>query len=430
MLRYGVMTARAQPFARLVRWAGCRLLSRTRDGAIEVAEAGRETVLGERTAELRARVVVHEPRAWRLLLRGSTGFGEAYVEGLWDTDNLVDLVRIAARNVRRLDRVRRRWHPLVGRAQRLARLVPRNTRSGARRNIAAHYDRGNELFAAFLDERMVYSCAWFPHPEATLEEAQLAKLDGICSQLELAADDHLLEIGTGWGALAIHAATEYGCRVTTTTISREQHAYTRRRVEELGLAGRITVLDRDYRDITGTYDKLVSVEMIEAVGWQYLPEFFRRCSELVAPDGLMLLQAIVIDDDAYEVEKASKSFINTHVFPGGCLPSRRVIAALVASETDLRPIGSRDLTSHYAETLRTWRERFERAAPRLAERGYDERFRRLWRFYLAFCEGGFRERRIGDFQLLYAKPAHRAAATPRPGAVGAALAGAGGAGAS
>jgi cyclopropane-fatty-acyl-phospholipid synthase len=293
---------------------------------------------------------------------------------------------------------------VLGRAQRLAGLVPRNTRRGARRNISAHYDLGNELFSAFLDERMVYSCAWFPSAEATLDEAQVAKLDRLCHRLELDAGDHLVEIGTGWGGLAIHAASEYGCRVTTTTISREQGAYARAKVAELGLDGRVTVVDRDYRDLGGRFDKLVSVEMIEAVGWQYFPEYFRRCSALLEPDGLMALQAIVIDDDAYELEKASKTFANTHIFPGGCLPSERVIDELVGEVTDMRPAWRDDITAHYARTLRLWRERFNEAFPRLRAHGYDERFARLWNFYLAFSEGGFAERRIRDVQLLFAKP--------------------------
>ena len=376
-------------------------------------EAGTARSFGEPEAELAARVVVRDPAAWRLLLRGSTGFGEGYVRGAWHSDDLVTLTRIAARNMPALDRVRRRWHPVLGRAQRLGRLVPRNSRRGARANISAHYDLGNELFASFLDRRLMYSCAWFPRPEATLDEAQLAKLERICRRLELGPDDHLLEIGTGWGGMAIHAASEYGCRVTTTTISREQHAYASARVRELGLAGRVEVLDSDYRDLRGEYSKLVSIEMIEAVGWQYFPVFFRRCSELLAADGLMLLQAIVIDDDAYEVEKASRSFANTHIFPGGCLPSERLIGELIASETDMRPHWGDDITAHYAETLRIWRRRFNGAATVLARRGYDERFQRLWNFYLAFCEGGFRERRIRDVQLAFAKSgyASRPAAT-------------------
>ena len=390
----------------LARRLGHAVLSRLRHGRIEVVESGRRDAFGERAAELSVTVEVRDPVAWRLLLRGSTGFGEGYVQGAWNTSDLVALTRIAARNMPALDRMRRRWHPVLGRAQRLAGMVPRNSRRGARANISAHYDLGNELFASFLDERLMYSCAWFPRPGATLEEAQLAKLERICAQLELGTDDHLIEIGTGWGGMAIHAASEYGCRVTTTTISREQHAYATRRVRELGLADRITVLDSDYRDLggAGAYSQLVSIEMIEAVGWQYFPVFFRKCSDLLAGDGLMLLQAIVIDDDAYEIEKASKSFANTHVFPGGCLPSERLIGELVSSETDMRPRWSDDITPHYAETLRIWRERFNDAVPGLARSGYDERFQRLWNFYLAFCEGGFRERRIRDVQLSFAKP--------------------------
>ena len=398
------MSDRAHGLARAV---GHRILSRVRDGAIEVREGGRQVVFGDAHADLRVQVEVRDPRAWTGLLRGSTGFGEGYVDGLWHTDDLVGLTRIAARNMRGLDRVRERWHPVLGRAQRLARLVPRNSRRGARSNIAAHYDLGNELFSAFLDERLMYSCAYFPDPQASLEDAQLAKLERICAQLELGPEDHLLEIGTGWGGMATHAAGEYGCRVTTTTISAEQHAYATSRVRELGLADRVTVLDRDYRDLTGRFDKLVSIEMIEAVGWQFFETFFRKCSSLLRPDGLMLLQAIVIDDDAYEVEKASKSFANTYVFPGGCLPSESVIAEMIAAHTDMRPAWSDDITSHYAETLRVWRQRFDAAAGTLESRGYDERFRRLWRFYLAFCEGGFRERRIRDVQSLFAKPQHQ-----------------------
>jgi cyclopropane-fatty-acyl-phospholipid synthase len=229
----------------------------------------------------------------------------------------------------------------------------------------------------------------------SLDEAQLAKLDRICKQLRLDPADHLLEIGTGWGGLAIHAAGEYGCRVTTTTISREQRAYAVERIAELGLTDRITVLDRDYRDLEGTFDKLVSVEMIEAVGWQYFETFFSVCSDRLSPEGLMLLQAIVVDDELYEAEK---------IFPGGCLPSERLINELIASRTDMRPAWSDDITDHYARTLALWRERFNAAVPELEPLGYDRRFQRLWNFYLAFSEAGFRERRIRDLQLLYAKP--------------------------
>jgi cyclopropane-fatty-acyl-phospholipid synthase len=384
-----------------------RALGRLRGGRLEIAERDGVRTFGPDDASLRARMEVSDSRAWSGLLRGSTGWGEGYVEGYWATDNLVDLVRIACRNLAPFDRWRARVHPLVAPAQRIAKLVPQNTRAGARSNISAHYDLGNDLFASFLDEGMTYSCAYFPDPEASLERAQIAKIERLCRQLELAPDDHLLEIGTGWGSLAVHAATEHGCRVTTTTISREQHAYASERVREAGLADRVTVLLRDYRDLDGRYDKLVSVEMIEAVGWQYFETFFRKCAELLAPDGLMALQAIVIGDDAYETEKASRSFANKHVFPGGCLPSARLIADLTAAETDLRTVWLDDISAHYARTLEIWRRRFNEAWAALRQRGYDERFRRLWNFYLASSEAGFRERRIRDLQLLFAKPAWR-----------------------
>jgi cyclopropane-fatty-acyl-phospholipid synthase len=384
-----------------------RALRRMRGGRLEIAEGGRLQRFGPADAALRARIEVSDPRAWSGLLRGSTGWGEGYVHGYWASDDLVDLTRIACRNLAALDRWRRRLRPLVGPAQRVVKLVPQNTRAGARSNISAHYDLGNELFAAFLDEGMTYSCAYFPDPDASLERAQVAKIERLCRVLRLGPDDHLLEIGTGWGSFAIHAATEHGCRVTTTTISREQRAYATERVRRAGLAGRVTVLLRDYRDLDGRYDKLVSVEMIEAVGWQYFETFFRACARLLEPDGLMALQAIVIADDLYEAEKASRSFSNKHVFPGGCLPSARLIADLTSAKTDLQTIWLDDISAHYARTLEIWRGRFNAAWTKLGGLGYDERLRRLWNFYLATSEAGFRERRIRDLQLLLAKPEWR-----------------------
>jgi cyclopropane-fatty-acyl-phospholipid synthase len=392
-----------------------RLLARAEAGRLTVAEGAEERSFGPTDADLRAVIRINDPRAWPLIIRGSAGWGEAYADGLWDADDLLDACRIAAREIPRLDRPRAALQPLIGPIQRAARLVPRNTRTGARRNIAAHYDLGNELFASFLDERMVYSCARFPRPEASLEEAQLAKLDGICRRLRLVPDDHLVEIGSGWGGLAIHAAGEYGCRVTATTISPAQRALALARVREAGLADRIEIVGVDYRDLRGRFDKLVSIEMIEAVGWQYFPTFFRRCSELLRDDGLMLLQAIVVDDRAYEIEKGRKSFANTLIFPGGCLPSRRLIAEEIAEGTDMRTVWSEDITPDYALTLAAWRRRFDAAFERLRSRRYDERFRRLWRLYLIVSEAGFRERRLGDVQVLFAKPRWR-----REGAVEAA----------
>jgi len=281
-----------------------------------------------------------------------------------------------------------------------------NGRRASRRQIAAHYDLGNDMFELMLDPTMSYSCTPFEREDMTLEQAAVAKLDAVCDQLALDPDDHLLEIGTGWGGLAVHAARTRGCRVTTTTISREQHDYAVARVHEAGLADRVTVLQQDYRDLRGRFDKLVSIEMIEAVGWRNFGVFFRKCSDLLTPHGAMLLQAITIDDGAYEVEKRTRSFIRTYIFPNGCLPSLEVIRQNVARETDMRMLALRDITSSYVRTLNEWRSNFELHWPRLRQLGYDERFRRIWRLYLAYCEAGFAERRIGDVQLLLAKPGY------------------------
>jgi cyclopropane-fatty-acyl-phospholipid synthase len=389
----------------LSRAAVSTVMSRgVRRGRIEVLEGPRVRAFGPADADLRATVTIRDAAAWRGPLHGSVGLGEGYVDGLWETDDLVALIRIAARELRHLDGLRGAVARPRGLLHRIRGLVPENTRTGARQNISAHYDLGNDLFASFLDERMMYSCAYFPREGASLEEAQVAKLDRICEQLRLGPESRLLEIGSGWGGLAVHAAREHGCQVTTTTISREQHELASRRVQEAGLGERVTVLLEDYRDLEGHYDRLVSVEMIEAVGWQNFDDFFRRCDQLLTADGLMLLQAITIDDEMYEAEKGTRSFANTHVFPGGCLPSREAIADSVRRVTSMRQVWLDDITAHYPPTLAAWRERFLGAWERLRPGGYDERFRRLWDFYLSSSEAGFRERRIGDVQALFAKP--------------------------
>jgi cyclopropane-fatty-acyl-phospholipid synthase len=399
---------------RLARWLVLRLLAHIRGGELVIVEGASRIALGTIVPErpLRAVLDVRSPRFYRQLLRGSIGLCESYMDGLWECQELVALTQIAALNVSALDSLRRALAPVLIPVQRWARWLARNTPMRSRKRIAAHYDLGNELFALFLDSTMMYSCAIFERDDASLEEASLAKLERVCAKLELRPEDHLLEIGSGWGGLAVYAAERYGCRVTTTTISREQHAYAVERVRAAGLEQRVQVLLEDYRELRGRYDKLVSIEMIEAVGWQYFQTYFRRCSELLADDGTMLLQTITIDDRAYQVEKAGKSFINTYIFPGGCLPSMEIIARSLARVTDLQPVHLEDITPHYATTLQRWRERFLDAAERLSELGYDERFRRLWELYLCYCEGGFRERRIQDVQLLLAKPGYRPRATP------------------
>ena len=380
------------------------LLGRLRAGRIElVAPDGRRAV-GPPDAELRATVHVHDPSAfWRSLLRGSRGLGRSYAAGAWDCDDLVSLVRIAAREVPRLDRLRAPFAPLRNRLTR----VPRNTRAGARRHIAAHYDLGNELFALFLDETMTYSCGIFENGDTPLREAQEAKLDLACRKLELEPDDHLVEIGSGWGSLAIHAAGNYGCRVTTTTLSPAQLELATARVRDAGLDDRVKVVLSDYRDLRGRHSKLVSIEMIEAVGWQYFDTFFACCSRLLEPDGLMLLQAITIEDGAYEIEKGARSFAAEMIFPGGCLPSQEVIRHATHRATDMRILDVEDITASYPLTLRRWRENWLAAADEAERLGADRRFRRLFELYFAWSEGGFTERRIQDVQMLFAKPARR-----------------------
>jgi cyclopropane-fatty-acyl-phospholipid synthase len=381
--------------------------SRVRGGSLELIEPdGRNFTFGEAATDLAATIRVNSARFYKTLLSGSVGLGEAYRDRLWDCDDLVALLRIACRNLGSLDAWRRRIHPLLAPLEKTVWRVPRNSKRASRRHISAHYDLGNDLFALYLDESMMYSSAVFPNPDATLAEAQQNRLERICQALELGPEDHLLEIGTGWGAMATHAAANYGCRVTTTTISQEQREGALRRIRDAGVEDRVSVLLEDYRDLRGRYTKLVSLEMIEAVGWQYFDVFFRRCSELLEPDGLFFLQAILIDDRLYETEKAAKSFANTLIFPGGCLPSLEVIQRSTARETDMSAIWLEEIGSHYARTLELWRKRFIGNSDLAGELGYDEPFRRLWTLWLAMSEAGFRERRLRDVQVLFAKPQH------------------------
>ena len=378
------------------------LLRAIRVGSLTIVEGDTRLTFGSGPPS--ATIHVHDPRFWAMLMRGSRGLAESYAQRMWESPDLVAVIRLAARNAVLIDRVRGVTAPLWKPRQRVRETFRRRTRQRSRRDIAAHYDLGNALFERMLDETMMYSCALFEHPGMTLAEASVAKLERVCERLQLGPWDRVLEIGTGWGGFAVHAAATRGCHVVTTTISREQHDYAVERVRRAGLEDRVTVVMRDYRDLRGSFDKLVSIEMIEAVGWQHIGRFFARCSELLSPHGAMLLQAITIDDRAYEVEKASRSFIREYIFPGGCLPSMEVIMRNVARHTDLQAVGLEDITASYVETLRRWRHNFIGHSGELADLGYDERFRRIWTLYLAYCEAGFAERRIADVQLLLAKP--------------------------
>jgi cyclopropane-fatty-acyl-phospholipid synthase len=351
-----------------------------------------------------ATIRIRSDRVWQSFLGGSVALADAYADGLWDSPDPVALVRLAARNMPPLDRLRRVFAFVLRPIELVRALAHPRGRDQARRNIAAHYDLGNDLFAQMLDPTLTYSAALFSSPQMSLEQAQIAKLERVCEELNLGPEDRVIEIGTGWGSFALHAASTRGCHVTTTTISAEQYEYARQRVIEAGLEDRVDVINLDFRDLDGTYDKLVSIEMIEAVGWQNLGLFLKQCSSLLKPDGAMLLQAITMDDRAYHVEKATRSFIKEFIFPGGSLPSLEVLRRSLERRTDLQTLDVYDLTEHYVETLRHWRERFLAGWADLRKAGYDERFRRIWTLYLAYCEGGFAERRISDVQILLAKP--------------------------
>ncbi|MBO4966685.1 MULTISPECIES: cyclopropane-fatty-acyl-phospholipid synthase family protein [Pseudomonas] len=395
----------------LLRRGVLRQLSQLKSGHLVVTENGERLIFGDSGAGLVGEVQIHDTSVWGMIAsNGSIGAGEAFIHGYWSSPDLTKVIRVLVSNMDVLDAMEgglaRLGRPLI----RGLHWINRNTRKGSQKNIAAHYDLGNDMFEQFLDPTMMYSAAQFLTADDTLEQAQLNKLQRICQKLDLKPADHLLEIGTGWGSMALYAAQHYGCKVTTTTLSKEQFDYTQTRIEALGLQEQVTLLLEDYRDLTGQYDKLVSIEMIEAVGHHFLPSYFKQCARLLKPHGLMLLQAITIREQRYEQAKSSVDFIQRYIFPGGALPSVQKMLEIVGKDTDMNLMHMEDFGLHYAKTLRLWHENFRRAHGRLTELGYDEYFLRLWEFYLCYCEGGFLERSIGTAQLLLAKPA----AMPEP----------------
>ena len=343
---------------------------------------------------------------------GSVGAGEAYMEGLWRCDNLVGLMQLLVRNRDLLDGMETGIAYLGGVAMRARNALRRNTRGGSRRNIAAHYDLSNEFFELFLSSDMMYSSAiWEAEADDdTLEVASKRKLERICRKLDLRPTDHVVEIGTGWGGFALYAAKHYGCHVTTTTISREQHALARERIAAAGMSAQVTLLLDDYRDLRGHFDKLVSIEMVEAIGAPYLDTYFGQVGRLLKSDGLALIQAITIEDHRYAQALRSVDFIKRHVFPGSFIPSINALLAAKTRSSDLALVQLEDFGESYARTLRAWRERFMARLNEVRAQGFDEHFIRLWEFYLAYCEGGFRERSIGVAHLLLAKPGYQPAA--------------------
>lgn len=384
-------------------------LQQLESGQLHLVDGGRESSFGAGgEAEPQARVTVLDQRFYsEIAFGGSIGGGEAYMHGYWMCDDLVALVRLLLRNRHVLDGMEGGLARITAPLQRLIHRINRNSHEGARRNIAAHYDLGNDFFALWLDETMMYSSAIFEHPDMSLHQAQLARLDHVCRKLDLQPDDHLIEIGTGWGGFALHAVQNYGCRVTTTTISREQYEKARLRVARAGLQDRITVLEKDFRDLDGRYDKLVSIEMIEAIDHGLIDTYFRKCGDLLKPDGAMLIQAITIADQRYEEYRRSVDFIQRYIFPGSGLPSSALMTDSVARTTDMRLLGLEDIGLHYAVTLRRWRENFTAQLSEVRRQGYPESFIRMWEYYLCYCEGAFLERAISDVQILFSKPENR-----------------------
>lgn len=376
-------------------------------GRITLKDGHSEYTFGEDTQEhkLHVTIIVHETSFYSdVIFGGTVGSGEAYMARSWDCSNLTDLVRIIVRNQHVLNTIDGGFGKIMMPLHKAFHFLHRNSLSGSRKNIEAHYDLGNDMFKLFLDPTMMYSSGIFENENTNMEQASIAKLDRICQKLQLNENDHLLEIGTGWGSFAIYAAKNYGCHVTTTTISKQQYEYAEQKIKDLGLQDKITLLCQDYRKLTGEFDKLVSIEMIEAVGHEYYRSYFEHCSKLLKPEGMMLLQSITIADQRYQAAKHEVDFIQRYIFPGGCLPSVNVIAANIAAYTDMRFYHLEDIGRHYATTLAHWRKQFFNNIEKIQKLGYSETFIRMWDFYLCYCEGGFKEHSIGTIQLLLTKP--------------------------
>jgi len=382
-------------------------LAPLRDGQLRVRDAFGEVLLGNGHGPLQATVTIDDPAFYRkVAAQGSVGAGESYIHGDWRCDDLVALVRLLVRNRDLLDGMERGPARAAGWLLRGWNRLRRNSREGSRRNIAAHYDLGNDFFALFLSPDLMYSSALYAQADEPLEVASTRKLDRICQQLRLQPGDRVVEIGTGWGGFAVHAARHYGCHVTTTTISAEQHALAVQRVEDAGLQDRVSVLMQDYRDLQGQFDKLVSIEMIEAIGAEFLDTYMGTLQRLLKPEGVALLQAITIEDHRYEQARRSVDYIKRFVFPGSFIPSINAIMAAKTRASDLQLVAQQDFGHSYALTLRAWRQRFLAQRAAVQAQGFDERFCRLWEFYLAYCEGGFLERSIGVSHLLLARPGY------------------------
>jgi cyclopropane-fatty-acyl-phospholipid synthase len=385
-----------------------KLLNNLTQSHLTIVDNNESMSLGDSNASLNAVICINNPKTYkRILLGGSIAAGESYIDGWWRSPDLTKVIQVLSREEGVLADIEKSFTKILSLPKWIYHKARKNTKEGSKKNILAHYDLGNDMYKTFLDKEMMYSSAIYPHKDATLDEAQLHKLDLICQRLDLKSGETLLEIGTGWGALAIYAVQHYGVHVTTTTISDAQFDYTKARVEYLGLSDKITLLSKDYRELEGQYDKLVSIEMIEAVGHEYLASFFATCNKHLKPNGKMLIQAITISDQRYDEYRKGVDFIQRYIFPGGCLPSINVMSNNVTNKTDMVITGLHDIGQDYAKTLKHWFERFEGQLSDIKKMGYGDDFIRLWQFYLCYCEGAFLERMISTVHLVAAKPGYR-----------------------
>jgi cyclopropane-fatty-acyl-phospholipid synthase len=409
-------TPKPRRLDRLAKHLLIKRLEKLQHGTITIAD-GHQTIIFGRDSEnsllpnIHVRLVVKNSQFYgEVVFGGSIGTGEAYMQDYFECDNLTNLIRLMVRNQSLLDDIESSFAKITAPIQSWLHRVNKNTQSGSRRNISAHYDLGNDFFKLMLDPTMMYSAAFFETSKQSLEQASLAKLKKICVKLDLKPTDHILEIGTGWGGFAIYAAQHFGCKITTTTISQAQYQLAIQRIKDAGLENQIEVLLSDYRDLTGQYDKLVSIEMIEAVGHQFYDTYFEACGRLLKPSGMMLLQAITITDQRYASAIKSVDFIQRYIFPGSCIPSVTAMLNSITKSSDMRLFDLEDIGPHYATTLAKWRDNFFDKITEIRQLGYPETFIRMWDFYLCYCEGGFEERALGDVHMLLVKPENRRAA--------------------
>ena len=382
-------------------------LEKLEHGKLIVNDSQGQYYFGDETSDLEVQLTISDENAYAdFLVGGSLGAGESYIRGEWECNNLTNLIRLFSRNMKLVESMDSGLAKIGSPLLRTLHWMNRNTKSGSRKNIEAHYDLGNDFFKLFLDESMMYSSAIFKDGNTNLYDAQQNKLKTICEKLELTEDDHLLEIGTGWGAMAIYAAEHYGCKVTTTTISKEQFSLAKQRIREKNLDDKIDLLLMDYRDLKGTYSKVVSIEMVEAVGHEYLEEYFQKCSDLTAENGMFLMQVITIPDQRYDSARKEIDFIKRYIFPGSCIPSIEKINKCIRNKTDYRLIDLNEYAWHYAKTLNIWHENLMKHEAEISSQ-FSQEFVRMWKFYFSYCEGGFAERVIGSSQMLFAKPFNR-----------------------